>query len=95
MYTPIAERMTPTYAHQRVYRFANDYGASVVRGLLTVGGAEGLFEVAVIRFNGANDWTLTYTTPITDDVIGRLTEDEVTEVLAKIEALPQPPRIAE
>ena len=32
---------------------------------------------------------LTYNTPITNDVIGHLTDDGVQEILAKINALPQ------
>jgi hypothetical protein len=65
--------------------FANGYTASIVQNPFTYGGDEGLFELAIIR-----DGQLDYTTPITDDVIGRLSEDEVTEYLGKIEALETP-----
>jgi hypothetical protein len=76
--------------HQRIFRFDNGYGASVIQGRYTYGGKAGLFELAVVRLTGdsADDFELTYDTPITDDVIGHLSEDEVQETLAKIRDLP-------
>ena len=68
---------------QRLYEFANGYGASVIRGLHTYGGPEGLWELAVLRSGD-----LCYTTPVTDDVKGYLTEDAVDALLGQIEALP-------
>jgi hypothetical protein len=62
--------------------FDNGYGASVVKTDRSYGGKEGLYELAVL-FDGL----ISYDTPITNDVIGFLTEDEVTELLQKIEAL--------
>jgi len=70
-----------------IYRFANSYGASVVQGPYTYGGGYGLYELAVLAFNG-NDWALTYDTPVTDEVIGWLDIPEVAEKLAAIAALP-------
>lgn len=64
--------------------FENGYGASVVRGEYTYGGDKGLYELAVLDSNG----DLTYDTPITDDVIGHLSEDDVTKVLEQIQLLP-------
>lgn len=63
--------------------FENGYGASVVMGPYTYGGKEGLYELDVLDSNG----DLTYETPITDDVIGYLNEDDVTEVLKQIQEL--------
>ena len=63
-------------------RFDNGYGASIVKTDFSYGGKEGLYELAVIDDNGLN-----YKTPITDDVIGYLTEEEVTEYLYKIQNL--------
>ena len=73
---------------QHVFRFGNGYGASVVRFKYSYGGDRGLWELAVIKFNG-DDWSLTYQTPITGDVIGNLAEDEVGQLLHDISALPE------
>lgn len=64
---------------QQIYRFPNNYGASVVRTPLTHNSKDS-YEVAVLRFNG-DDWTLDYTTPITDDVLGWIGEGEQLEHL--------------
>lgn len=73
---------------QRLYRFTgNDYGASVVQHPYSYGGDRGLWELAVIVWNGEN-FGLCYDTPITDDVLGYLTEEEVIDTLVKIKALP-------
>jgi hypothetical protein len=65
--------------------FANGYGASVVKGDHTYGGRDGLFELAVLDSNGS----LCYSTPITDDVIGYLRPEDVTDVMEKIQQLPK------
>ena len=83
---------------QRLYRFDNGYGASVVRFMLpamsqlrttagSYGADAGLWELGVIVWDGDN-FQLTYDTPITGDVIGHLTEDEVQETLRQIRDLP-------
>lgn len=67
--------------------FENGYGASIVRGTGTYGNEHGLYELAVIA--GDNDeWDLDYTTPITDDVEGWLSEERITDLLNEIAALP-------
>lgn len=68
---------------QKIYKFPNGYGASVVCSPYSYGGDMGLWEIAVLDKEG----DLTYKTPITDDVIGHLNEDEVIEVLNKIKEL--------
>lgn len=75
---------------QRLYRFANGYGASVVRFDGSYGYARGLWELAVLAFNGPNlgDYQLCYTTVLTDDVLGYLTEAEVDALLDQIKTLP-------
>jgi hypothetical protein len=65
-------------------RFPNGYGASIIRHSGSYGGREGLFEVAVLNADGELD----YTTPITSDVEGWLTPDDVAALLARIAALP-------
>ena len=67
---------------QKVYEFDNGYGASVIMGPHTYGGTKGLWELAVLA-NGE----LCYDTPITNDVIGRLTEAEVNKYLKQIKEL--------
>jgi hypothetical protein len=63
--------------------FDNGYGASVVSHTFSYGGAQGLYEIAVLRGDD-----LVYDTPITSDVVGFLSEDDVTEVLKQIQQLP-------
>lgn len=63
--------------------FDNGYGASVVKGPYTYGGKDGLYEMAILDSNG----NLTYDTPITNDVIGYLSEDEVSNYLKQIQEL--------
>jgi len=63
--------------------FENEYGASVVRHEYSYGGKDGLYELAVL----SNEGELTYDTPITNDVLGYLTDRDVTEVLIKIQQL--------
>jgi len=71
----------PSGVHSIVY-FDNKYGASIIKTNTSYGGKDGLYELAVTY-----DGLISYDTPITDDVIGYLTEDKVTELLQKIEEL--------
>lgn len=66
---------------QKVYRFNNGYGASVIRHAYSRG-----TELAVLKWEG-DDFEIAYDTPITDDVIGHLSPFEVDEVLYRIAAL--------
>jgi hypothetical protein len=77
---------------QVVHRFDNGYGASVVSGPYSYGGEDGLFELAVLRFESptSDRYHLTYDTPITSDVIGYLAEGDVDATLQQIEQLPPP-----
>lgn len=106
-----------------VFRFENNYGASVVKHLGSYGYDEDLWELAVIRFgkydelciedfenHGYDDeleelldsiesyeddedededdvYILTYDTPITDDIEGHLTDEDVRNLLARIKEL--------
>ena len=71
---------------QKLYRFPNGAGASVVRGEFTYGGEEGLWELAVIRFVDENGYVLIYPKDVCSegDVIGWLTDEEVDYRLMKI-----------
>lgn len=75
--------------YQWLFRFPNDFGASVVRHEWSYGYAAGLFELAVLHFFGEDEkeFKLTYSTPITDDVLGRIDESEVLATLERIAAL--------
>jgi hypothetical protein len=88
---PTTERVVREVGNrQRIYRFDNGFGASVVQGPYTYGGKDGLFELAVARFTGEgdDDWSITYDTDLTDDVLGHLSEDDVQETLGRIRDLP-------
>ena len=63
--------------------FDNGYGATIVQGPHSYGGADGLYELAVI---GKND-EICYDTPVTGDVEGYLSEAQVTDLLIKIQQL--------
>jgi hypothetical protein len=67
---------------QERVKFNNGYGASIIND--GYGWDKGLYEICVL----GSDGRLNYKTPITDDVIGYLTEDDVTRVLGEIAALP-------
>jgi hypothetical protein len=68
---------------QYIFKAKNEYGASIVQHKYSYGGEEGLWELAVLD----KDDNLCYTTPITDDVLGRLTEEEINNILLQIEQL--------
>jgi hypothetical protein len=63
-------------------KFENGYEASVVKSEYSYGGRDGLYELAIFK-----DDEICYDTPITNDVIGYLTEDDVTETFFKIQEL--------
>ncbi|MDN8071380.1 hypothetical protein [Burkholderia vietnamiensis] len=84
-FTPYLERPL-NGGTQKLYRFENGFGASVVQHEYSYGGDAGQWELAVIRFDG-DDWHLEYGTEITDDVIGQLDWNEVEDLLSRINAL--------
>jgi hypothetical protein len=65
--------------------FDNGYGVSVVQSDMTYGGKEGLYELAVLDDEEAGP---IYYTSITMDVLGWLTEDDVTTHMSEVQALP-------
>ena len=72
---------------QYVFKFDNDYGASVIKNIGSYGYEHDLWELAVLIFvNG--EAAITYDTPITHDVVGYLTDAAVCSLLSDIQALP-------
>lgn len=67
---------------QTIINFPNNYGASIISGRGTYENKEKPFELAVLYEN-----ELSYNTPIADDVIGYLTDEEVNEILYQIKSL--------
>lgn len=62
--------------------FPNGYGASIIKSPYSYGGAQDLYELAVLYDN-----MITYDTEITNDVLGYLTSEDVTKLLERIEKL--------
>ena len=67
---------------QSLIYFDNGYGASVIRTPFSYGGDRGKYELAIYQ-----EGSICYDTHITNDVIGYLTEDEVTDFLRQIQEL--------
>jgi hypothetical protein len=65
---------------QKVYKFPNGYGASVVKHKGSYGYAQGLWELAVLDADG----DICYSTEITSDVLGHLNDPEVDNILGQI-----------
>jgi hypothetical protein len=68
---------------QYIYKAENGYGASIVQHQFSYGGEKGLWELAVLDHDG----DICYSTPITSDVVGHLTDEEVNKLLEQIDAL--------
>ena len=67
--------------------FPNGYGASIVKFYGSYGFEKGLWEMAVLKGSYEKDWTLTYDTSITNDVLGYLSEEEVEKYLDEVQRL--------
>lgn len=85
-YYDLVFRENETFADNSWARlfFENGYGVSVIEGSNAYGGR----ELAVFLGNEKNA-RITYDTPITNDVLGYLSIDDVTELMAKVAALPK------
>ena len=71
---------------QAKYFFENGYGVSVIQSSQSYGGCDGLYEVAVIQGN-SDKWQITYDTPITGDVLGWQTPQDIDDVLNRVQFL--------
>lgn len=69
-----------------VFKFDNNYGASVIKHYGSYGYEQDLFELAVIYWDN-DKYEISYNTELTDDVIGYLTNDDVIRYLNKIKKL--------
>jgi len=91
---------------QRIYRFPNGFGASLVQMcMIRTNGKnevysgihpvteELLWEIGVVRFNSDDDtdFTLTFETSVADDVIKYVTASKAELILRKIKELPLVP----
>lgn len=85
-HTPYTSKPIHGNGIQHLYRFDNGFGASVVQHQHSYGGNRGLWELAVIEFEG-DQWHLTYDTEVSGDVIGYLEWSEVEGYLDQIAAL--------
>lgn len=84
----VSQKDNEHWSDQVLYRFENNYGASIIFHEGTYGFEQGLVELAVIRWDrNGSDWSLVFDTEITDDVIGYLSEQEAAEILRKIKEL--------
>ncbi|EAD3632800.1 hypothetical protein M4E66_002103 [Listeria monocytogenes] len=76
------KKTTDIFNEQTIYKFPNNYGASVVLGPYTYG-----TELAVIYFS-EEDYAIDYNTPITNDILGHLNEVSLKRALEDIYNLP-------
>ena len=68
---------------QMQFTYPNKYTASVIRHRGSYGGDMGLWEIAVMYGE-----KIVYDTPITNDVLGWQTDEDVEKVLQRIRELP-------
>lgn len=64
------------------FKFENNYGASIIKHNFSYGHEDDLFELAVLYYG-----RITYSTEITEDVLGYLTNDDVMYYLSEIKDL--------
>lgn len=78
------------YGKHYIFRFNNNYGASVIKNKHSYGFKNDLWDVAVITFPYlplTKHFEIVYDTPITDNVVVNLSDEEVCEILEKISKL--------
>jgi len=69
--------------------FDNHYGVSVIKGPYSYGGREGLYELAIVVMKPGDKYSeLCYDTPITNNVIGHLTPEDITDIMKQVSELP-------
>ena len=79
---PFAMRQRWANAKQATLTFDNGYGVSIVFGEAFYSNGIDTYELAILK-----DGKLCYDTYITDDVMGWLTEEQVTDIMKKVQGL--------
>ena len=79
----LVEKKNVNNGVQKLYKFPNGFGASVVKHDFSYGGKDGKWELAVLDQQGE----LSYDTNITDDVLGHLNDPQVDRILRQIKDL--------
>ena len=73
---------------QILFRFPNNYGISLVCHSFSYGNDANEFEIAITKFEPNSDnWSITYDTDITGDVLGYQSKEDVIDVIQKTIAL--------
>lgn len=85
-YLEVERRIHDGKTIQKVYRFPNGYGASVVQGPYSYGGAAGQWEIAMVKYYSPEKlhFDLSYDDGEFEDVIGYLADNEVDRFLQYI-----------
>lgn len=78
------QRPCPIGGKQAILNFDNGYGVSVLLGDYFYSNGIDTYELAVL-YKGS----LCYTTPVTDDVLGYITKEQVTEAMIQLQKLPK------
>jgi hypothetical protein len=63
-------------------------GGLLYKSAIILGEEDGLYEIAILE-GKEGDWYLCYTTPITDDVVKGLSEEDVESYIEQVKALPK------
>ena len=69
---------------QKLYRFENSYGASVIKTCYSDGGKLGLWELAMIFWKNDEKYNLYYCDIVENGVLGYLNEEDIDPILEKI-----------
>lgn len=78
-----AHENTRHFDTRSVMEFDNGYGVSIITGEMAYSSEAAPYELAILHKG-----EICYHSGITEDVIGRLTADEVSEIMIKVQSLP-------
>jgi hypothetical protein len=69
--------------------FDNHYGVSIIKSPYSYGGKQGLYELAILVMKPEDKYSeLCYDTHITNDVMGHLTPENITDIMKEVSELP-------